>query len=107
MQKIINSIEELLTEIEALDFEDLNEEEKKWGCSELNRQYNSCIKIPFEKEQLLKNRCLGYREENYYLLRLALQFRDILRTLSYKRRAKIKDRHWGFIFPTRDKRLDL
>ena len=103
MKETIKSIEKLLIDIENLDFEDLNEEEKKWLCSELNRQYNSCIKIPFEKEQLLKNCCLGYREENYYLLELALKFQD---TLRYPRRAKIKlfPHNGGF---TLDKRYEV
>lgn len=105
MQKIINSIEKLLTNIEALDFEDLNDEEEKWLCSELKRQYNSYIKKPFEKERLFNNCYLGCCNENYYLLGLALKFQDILLVLFNARRAKIKSR-WGFLFPTRDKRKD-
>lgn len=97
MKETIKSIEKLLIDIENLDFEDLNEEEKKWLCSELNRQYNSCIKIPFEKEQHIINCHLGFSDFSGNLNYNALEFERILKHFSCTRRAKGK-----FAFPNRD-----
>jgi hypothetical protein len=89
MQKIINSIKELLTEIEALDFEDLNEKEKKYMCLELNRQFNF-VKSRFEKEQHIINCHLGFSDFSGNLNYNALEFERILKHFSCTRRAKGK-----------------
>jgi hypothetical protein len=96
MKETIKSIEKLLIDIENLDFEDLNIEEKKYMCLELNRQFNF-VKSRFEKEQHIINCHLGFCDFSSNLICEALEFKRILKYFSYARRAKGK-----FTFPNRD-----
>lgn len=96
MKETIKSIEKLLIDIENLDFEDLNIEEKKYMCLELNRQFNF-VKSRFEKEQHIINCHLGYCDFSGNLNYNALEFERILKHFSCARRAKGK-----FTFPNRD-----
>jgi hypothetical protein len=98
MKETIKSIEKLLIDIENLDFEDLNIEEKKYMCLELNRQFNF-VKSRFEKEQRIINCHLGFCDFSGDLIYKALEFERILKHFFYTRRAKGK-----FTFPTRDKK---